>query len=68
MSTPRVLQTRAYFPEDIAMDWGLPVSVILGWLDSNALQRNEGGWVTRVELLKFINSEGGQALLRAARS
>jgi hypothetical protein len=68
MSTPE-MGYRGYSSEDLAIDWGVPVAAVRGWLASGLLERDpDTGRVTRPFLLRFVNSEDGQAALAEARA
>lgn len=66
MTTP--VYTRSEVPvEEVSIMWAVPRGAVVSWLDSGALGRSPAGTLTRNELVKFVESAEGRALINAAR-
>lgn len=66
MKTPMYVR-KPLSDEEIAILWGIRRSAVRVWRESGALQLSHQGTVTRDELLRFVESTEGRALIAAAR-
>lgn len=65
---PGEFSGKQYSAEDLAMLWAVPVATTRTWIRTGLIERDRQGAVRRSQLLRFVNSAGGQAAIAATRN